>query len=167
MQIVMEALPELDYEVPTTVHDVITRRDPIVTSDIAHTPNFELSFLTATDDERERARALLGNGIPVLLRTPPANGIGNLYLSVLGFREQRIVSPATVPDRRFTVTGRQVARPDPVLYQPIGFVTYDYVRTTFATYQDVKDQRVSYDALLYDWGGQAPQDIVPWPPDDL
>jgi hypothetical protein len=167
MQVLMESLPELNYPVPASVHDVITRRDPIVTSDIAHTPSFELAFITDSDDERQRARAILGNGAPVLLRTPPENGVGNMYFSVLGFQEQRVVTPARVVDRRFLVSGRQVARPDPLLYKPVGFVDYAYVRGTFATYQTLKDDRVSYDAMLYDWSGQAPQDVVPWPPSDL
>ena len=72
LQVTIESLPELDYVVPTSVHEIITRRDPIVTSDVAHTPAFELSFLTDTLDDRDRVRSLLGNGVPVLLRTPPA-----------------------------------------------------------------------------------------------
>lgn len=167
MRIVIEALPELEYKIPAAVHDILTRRDPIVSSDIAQTPALELSFLTVDDDERERARAILGNGIPVLLRTPPTLGIGNMYLSVLAFREQRIVSAGAVTDRRFVVSGRQVTRPDPDLYAPVGFAIYEYVRDTFTDYDHMKDERASYDAVLYDWAGQTPSDIVPWPPDDL
>jgi hypothetical protein len=136
-------------------------------SDIAHTASFDFSFLTESLDDRDRARAALGNGVPVLLRTPPEDGIGNLYLSVLAYKEQRIVGLATTADRRFVVTGRQVDRPDPELYRPVGLVDYLYVRTTFATYQALKDQRATYDAVLYDWTGKQPIDVVPWPPDDV
>ena len=167
MLVVIESLPELEHPVPTSVHEIITRRAPIVTSDIAHTPNFELSFLTETLDERDQARAVLGNGVPVLLRTPPQDGIGNLYFSALGFREQRLVADGTVADRRFVVTGRQVQRPDPLLYAPIGVATYAHVKATFATYTALKAGRASYDAVLYDWSGSQASDIVPWPPDDV
>lgn len=167
MQVVLEALPELAYEVPATAHEIITRRAPIVTSDIAHTPSFELSVLTETLDERDRARAILGNGVPVLLRTPPEDGIGNLYFAVLDFREQRIVTAGTVPDRRFVIAGRQVDRPDPELYAPIGVATYQHVKATFATYADLKAGRVNYDAVLYDWAGSSASDVIPWPPDDV
>lgn len=167
MQVLLEALPELNYPVAATAHQVITRRAPIVASDIAHTPGFELSFLTETLDERDRARATLGNGVPVLLRTPPEDGIGNLYFSVLDYREQRIVSSGTISDRRFVVSGRQVERPDPELYQPLGAATYQHAKTTFATYSALNAQRASYDAMLYDWTGSAPSDIVPWPPEDI
>ena len=167
MLVAIESLPELEHPVPAGVHEVIARRAPIVTSDIAHTPNFELSFLTVTLDDRDQARAVLSNGVPVLLRTPPEDGIGNLYFSVLGFREQRIVTLGTIPDRRFVVTARQVQRPDPVLYAPFGIATYAHVKATFATYAVLKAERVSYDAVLYDWSGAAPSDIVPWPPDDV
>lgn len=166
-RVALEALPELAYPVPNSVHDVIARRDPIVTSDVAHTPEFELSFLTASHAERDQARAALGNGIPVLLRTPPEDGIGNLYFAVLGFTEQRIVPGATVQDRRFVVAGRQVARPDPLLYAPIGISTYQHVKDAYATYQALKDGRASYDAVLYDWSGSEPSDITPWPPTDV
>jgi hypothetical protein len=167
MRVLIESLPELEFPVPATAHEIITRRAPIVSSDIAHTPAFELSFLTESLDKRDRARAILGNGVPVLLRTPPEDGIGNLYLSVLGYREQRIVPAGTVPDRRFVVSGRQVERPDPELYAPIGIATYQHVKATFGTYADLKAQRANYDAVLYDWAGSEPSDVVPWPPDDV
>jgi hypothetical protein len=167
LQIMIEELAQLEYPVAATAHEVITRRAPIVASDIAHTPEFELAFLTETLDERDRARAILGNGVPVLLRTPPENGIGNLYFSVLGYREQRIVTLGTVPDRRFVVNGRQVERPDPALYAPLGVATYAHVKATFATYAALEAGRASYDAVLYDWSGSEPSDVVPWPPDDV
>jgi hypothetical protein len=167
LQVGIESLPDLDHPVPATVHEIITRRSPIVSSDIAHTPAFELSVLTVSLDERDQARSILGNGVPVLLRTPPEDGIGNLYFSVLGFHEQRIVTQGTTPDRRFVITGRQVQRPDPGLYRPIGVATYAHVKSTFATYTALKAGRASYDAVLYDWSGSAPSDIVPWPPDDV
>jgi hypothetical protein len=167
LRVVLETIPELAYPVPATPHEVITRRAPIVSSDIAHTPELEVSILTASDDERYRARALLGNGVPVLLRTPPAVGVGNMYLAVLGFHEQRLVSPGTVPDRRFVISARQVERPAPALYNPQPPVTYADVRAEFATYALLKAGRVTYDALLYDWAGSEPSDIVPWPPVDV
>jgi hypothetical protein len=166
-RVVLEALPELEYPVPNTVHDVIARRDPIVSSDIAHTPAFELSFLTDTAEQRDQARATLGNGVTVLLRTPPENGIGNLYFAVLGYSAERIVPAATVQDRRFVVSGRQVARPDPLLYAPIGISTYQHVKDAYATYQALLDGRATYDAVLYDWAGSVPSDIAPWPPADV
>lgn len=166
-RVVIESLPELAYPVPATVHDVLSRRSPIVASDIAHTPEFDLSFLTATDTEREQATFTLGNAIPVLLRTSPSLGIGNLYFSVLEYSEERIVADGTVQDRRFVVHGRQVQRPDPRLYTPQAPVTYSYVKATFATYAILKAQRVSYDAVAYDWAGSTPDDVFPWPPDDV
>jgi hypothetical protein len=166
-QVVIEELSELEYVVPTTTHEVIARRDPIVSSDVAHTPSFELSFITDTLTQRDQARDLLGNGVPVLLRTPPDIGVGNLYFAVTDYKEQRIVTPGTMPARVFVVDGRQVQRPDPQLYIPLGVATYEHVRDTFDTYADLMADRVSYDAVLYDWAGAQPTDIVPWLPDDV
>lgn len=165
--VTIASLPELDYAAPNNIHDIIARRDPIVSSDIAHTPAFELSFTTDTLDQRDQARSLLGNGVPVLLRTPPEDGIGNLYFAVLDYKEQRIVTPAATPDRMFVVNGRQVQRPDPTLYAPLGVATYAHVHSTYATYSALHAGRVSYDAVLYDWSGATPSDIVPWLPDDV
>lgn len=167
INVVIEQIPELDYAVPNSVHEVITRRAPIITSDVAHTPSLEVSVITDSDDQRERARALLGNGVPILLRTPPEDGVGNMYLAVLEFKEQRIVTKGTVVDRRFVITCRQVARPDPDLFDPLTAVLYIDVRNAYATYADLRAQRASYDAVLYGWSGVEPSDIVPWPPNDV
>jgi hypothetical protein len=167
MQVLLEALPELAYPVPASTHEIISRRAPIITSDVALTPAFELSFLTATLDDRDRARAALGNGIPVLLRTPPETGVGNLYFSVTDFREQRIVTQGVVADRRFVVSGRQVQRPDPALYAPAGPAIYATIKAAFATYTALKAGRPNYDAVLYNWSGSGPADVVPWPPVDV
>jgi hypothetical protein len=167
IRVLIESLPALEYPVPATAHDIIARRDPIVASDIAHTPSFDLSFLTVTDAQRQQARGALGNGVPVLLRTPPEDGIGNVYFAVMGFQEQRIVPAGTVTDRRFVVNARQVTRPDPELYQPLGVAIYQHVKDTFATYAVLKAQRVNYDAVLYDWSDAEPSDVIPWPPSDV
>ena len=167
IRVVIEQIPELDYVVPTSVHEVITRRAPIVTSDIAHTPSLEINVLTDSDDQRARARALLGNGVPILLRTPPEVGIGNMYLAVTDIKEQRIVTAGTVPDRRFIIDCRQVTRPDPNLYAPLSTVLYEDVRAAYGTYQELRADRATYDALLYGWGGVEASDIIPWPPADV
>ena len=167
LQVLIEQLPELEYATPATVHDIIGRRTPVVTSDVARTPAFELSVLTETLDDRDSARALLGNGVTVLLRTPPEDGIGNLYLAVLGFTEQRVVTDGTVPDRRFVITARQVDRPDPALYTPSPPSTYATVKAHYATYAALKAARSSYDAVLYDYSGVTAPDVVPWPPVDV
>ena len=166
MRVDIEALAELAFPVPNSVHEIIARRAPIVSSDIAHTPEFEVSFLTQTLDDRDQAKAVLGNGIPVLLRTSPEDGIGNLYMAVLGYSEQRIVALGTVADRRFVVSARQVQRPDPALYSPAAPSTYATIKAAYATYADLKAARVNYDAVLYDYSSGA-SDIVPWPPSDV
>lgn len=164
---IIEALPELAHDTPTTVHDIIGRRTPVVTSDIARTPAFELSLLTETLEDRDSTRAVLGNGVTVLLRTPPEDGVGNLYFAVLGFSEQRIVANGTVADRRFVISGRQVDRPDPGLYVPSAPATYASVKAAYATYAALLAARATYDAVLYDWSGATPPDVVPWPPVDV
>lgn len=167
LRTIIASLPELAHSVPASVHWILGRRPPIVTSDVANTPTFELSVLTETDTEREATRALLGNGVPVLLRTPPENGIGNVYFAVLAYTEQRLTSSGTLPARRFVISSVQVARPDPGLYVPLAPTTYAHVKASFATYAALLAARATYDALAYDYSGRTPEDVVPWPPDDV
>ena len=166
-RVVLESLEELDHEVPAGVHSVLVRRDPIVSSDVARTPTFELLFLTEDDQDRERAKAILGNGLPVLLRTPPENGIGNMYMSVTNFIEQRLFQLATNQERRFVVEAVQVRRPDPGIYVPEPPATYATVKSTYATYADFMAAYETYDAALYDYGTGAPVFVVAWPPADV
>ena len=165
----IEQLAELAYSIPAGTHWILARRTPIVTSDIANTPTFELSLLTETDQARDRARATLGNGVPVLLKTPPEQGIGNLYLSVLDWKEQRLATLGTVTDRRLQINAVQVDRPDPALYVPIPPATYEAVAARFATYADLEAAYTSYDGFLYDYTVPVPGpvDVVPWPPRDV
>lgn len=167
LQLVIESLEQLTYEIPTGVHKVIGRRSPIVATDLAQTPAFELALLTATELEREQVRACLGDGISVLLRTEPELGIGNLFFAVLGWAEQRIVRLGTVQDRRHLVNGQEVERPDPKLYVPV---------TLIASYQNVKDERTdyaevlafdeTYAALLTTYGIPPGGSVEPWPAHD-
>ena len=41
------------------------------------------------------------------------------------------------------------------------------IKTTFATYADLKAQRASYDAAMFDYSADEPADVVPWPPSDV
>jgi len=166
-RVVIERLDELDYVAAGGVHSVLNRRTPIVTSDIARAPTFELSVLTETEDERLRARAALGNGVPVLLRTPPENGIASVYFVVTEWKEQRIVNRATFTDRRFVLACVQVDRPDPILYAPIFTATYAGIRDAYASYAALRAARATYDDVLHDPAASQAADLVPWPPADV
>lgn len=166
-KLIIERLDELDYEAASGVHNVLNRRTPIVTSDIARAPKLELSLLTETDTAREKTRAALGNGVPVLLRTPPENGIASMYLAVTEWKEQRVVNSATLPDRRFVLSCVQVDRPDPILYAPVFIATYAGIRDAYASYAGLKAARSTYDDVLHDPAAAAALNVVPWPPDDV
>jgi hypothetical protein len=167
-RVVVQALPELAHDAPAGIHWVLNRRTPIFAGDVAHTPTCELTFVTADEQARERARATLGNGVPVLLRTPPEQGVGNLYLAVPSWREQRVSRLSLHGDRRFVVAAVQVARPDPALYVPIPPMTYTRLLELHDTYADVKAAYASYSALLYDYSAvPGAADVQPWPPRDV
>ena len=167
-RVLVQALPELAHDAPAGVHWVLDRRAPIFAGELAHTPSFELTFAVGDEDARERVRATLGNGVPNLLRTPPEQGVGNIYFAVPSWREQRISRLALHPDRRFVVAAVQVERPDPALYVPIPPNTYAQLRDQHADYAAVKAAYATYDGLLYDYGAAVgPVDVQPWPPRDV
>jgi hypothetical protein len=165
-KLTIEQLAELDYEAASGIHNVLNRRTPIVTSDIARAPKLELSVLTDTDTQREKTRAALGNGVPILLRTPPEYGVGSMYLAVTDWKEQRITN-STIPNRRFVCSCVQVDRPDPILYVPVFIATYDGIRDAYRDYAALKATRDTYDDVLHDPAAAAALNVVPWPPEDV
>jgi hypothetical protein len=166
--VLVEALPALDYDGPTGVHRVLERRDPVLTTSTLWTPTGTLSLVTGTREERDRARAILGAGVAVLLRTPPEEGVGNLYLGVVRVTEQRLSRFALHDDRRFLVDVVQVARPDPSTFVPLAPLTYTQRLAEWPTYRDVVDTGLSYQELAYTFpAGAITPGGLPWLPDDV
>ena len=165
--ILVESLPELQYDGPVGVHRVLDRRDPVLTTGALWTPTGTLSFFTSDELERDRARAALGAGIPFLLRTPPTEGVGNIYLGTTGLREQRPSRIAYHWDRRFAVDVVQVARPDPSIFVPLAPLTYADLKATWATYADLKATGKSYQEIAYTFPADRVDPAPPWLPDDV
>ena len=164
----IESITELNHEAPAGVHRVLNRRDPVLTTLPAWTPETEVDVITETLGERDAARALFGSGYPFLIRTDPDEGIGNLFLGVTGFVEERFLSDGFSPERRFRVAAVQVARPDPSVYVPLAPNTYANVKASFATYADLQAGVGSYDALAYTYPADPElSPITPWLPDDV
>jgi hypothetical protein len=147
--VIVESLAELRYQAAVGVHRVLDRRDPVLTALPAWTPDAELVLVTGTLAERDRVRAIIGSGYPCLLRTPPAQGVGNAYLGVTSFVEQRPSRLALHPDRRFTIAVTSVARPDPFIYVPLAPNTYADVKTSWSSYAELEAGVASYDELAY------------------
>jgi hypothetical protein len=165
--ILVESLPAFAYSAPVGVHRVLDRRDPVLTTAAMWTPSGTLSFVTGTIEERDRARAILGTGVAILLRTPPDRGVGNLYCGVLSMNEQRVSRVALYPDRRFVVEVVQVARPDPTLYVPLPPVAYEDRLATWPTYRDVVNTGLTYQELAYIFPPGRIDPGPPWPPSDV
>jgi hypothetical protein len=166
--IVVESYSPLTFDAPVGVHRVIARRDPVVTADAAWTPDATLVVVTLTEAAKLDLRDTIGSGVPVLLRTLPEQGPGNVYLTVKSWTTERVSRIALYPERRFTIETTQIARPDPALFAPVGATTYATVKATFATYSALLAFG-TYDDVLYDFSlvGPAPTLAVPWPPRDV
>ena len=163
----IQNLDELQFDLASGVHRVLNRRAPVITALPAWTPSMELALLTDTLDERDQLRSLLGSGTPFLLRTDPEQGIGNMYLGVTGFVEDRFLTDGYAPQRTFRAACVQVERPDPSIFVPLPPNTYANVKASYATYADLKAEVGTYDQLAYIYpaGGSSP--YPPWPPDDV
>lgn len=166
LPVLIESMRELSYDTPTGVHRVLNRRDPILTSLPAWTPTSELVVLTDSEGQRDQVRALYGAGYPFLLRTSDDMGVGNMYLGVTGFVEERILNAGVAPERRFRTSVVQVARPDPATFVPVPPNTYANVEAAYATYADLLAAVGTYDELAYIQAG-ATGPVVPWLPDDI
>jgi hypothetical protein len=166
-QVTVESLRELAYATPVGVHRIIDRRDPVLTSAAAWTPSGELVFFTHDELERDRARASLGTGVPVLLRTPPEQGVGNIYLGVQSFVEERPRVALYWP-RRFRCQVVQVGRPDPSIFIPAPPVTYELLEQEYGSYAELLAVG-SYDDAAYDYPAAASEVgfAIPWLPDDI
>jgi len=168
LQINVESMRELKFEAAVGVHRVLNRRAPVMTTLPAWTPSTELIVLTDTLTQRDQVRALLGAGYPFLLRTDPVQGIGNMYLGVVDFTEERLHAEGYWAQRRFHISAVQVERPDPSLIAPIAPNTYAQVKAAFATYAAMQAAVGTYDQLAYaDIGGGQASPVIPWLPDDV
>jgi hypothetical protein len=163
----LESFTALTFDFAAGVHRVLNRRAPVLTTLPAYTPSGELVVLTDTLDERDQMRAMLGNGYPILVRAPDL-GIGNMYLGLTQFIEERFLTLGARPERRFRIAATQVERPDPAYYVPRPPNTYQNVADTYATYADLAAAVGTYDELAYSWpDAPQPSPIEPWLPDDI
>jgi hypothetical protein len=166
LPLTVESMAELAYESAAAVHRVLDRRTPVMTTLPAWTPSTELIVLTTSLDERDRVRDIFGSGYPVLIRTDPEQGIGNFYVGLTDFTEERLVALGVAPQRRFRATCHQVERPDPGIFVPTPPNLYSNVKATYADYAALTAAVASYDELAYTYpGGQDP--VSPWPPSDV
>jgi len=138
----------------------------VVTADLAWTPSAELDFVTLDEASGGKARDTLGNGVPVLLRTLPEQGPGNIYLIMTGWSIARVSRVATRPERRFACQAVQIDRPDPRVYKPRPPLTYATLLTKYGTYPALKAAG-SYDKVLYDYAAGTTGAVAPWPPRDV
>lgn len=165
-KVVVERFNPAQHAAPVGIHHILSRRDPIATSDIAWTASYELTFATLDDGGWAKARDALGAGLPFLLRFPPEHGHGNVYLQPVTFDIDR-VGTATRDERRLSAACWQVARPSPILYAPTPPVAYRGIQTNYATYTAVDAKFSTYDQLAYDRDSAVSGGDVPWLPEDV
>lgn len=167
LPLTIESLAELAFESAAGVHRVLNRRAPVMTNLPAWTPAAELIVLTDDLEERDRVRSIFGSGYPVLVRTAPEMGIGNIYFGLTDFSEERILTPGVAAQRRFRASCIQVERPDPGIFVPVAPNDYANVKATYADYAALKAGVPDYDGLAYSYPSGSVGPIIPWLPDDV
>jgi hypothetical protein len=108
----LQSIPTLTYAARSQSYDVISRRAPVIISQVRSSPNGSLVLLIKTASERRRLLDLVSSGRVLLLRNPdPAYPETSWYISVGQVSEERIIPDHRRPERRMTLEFVVVDRP--------------------------------------------------------
>ena len=114
--------------------DVIGRATPVAVTDVRSTGAGTLVLTTRTYNEAQAIRNVTADGAVLLLQTPGAANLGNLYIAPADVTEERISPLYMVQDRRFTIPFTIVDRPFGLAVAAEGYRWLD-VYNTYATWQ--------------------------------
>lgn len=139
VRIVSDSPPE--WAGASAVHDVIGRRDPIVTAQPMRLRSGTLTLAADSITDVAALVALLADGSPVLLRTPCASLFRDGWLSVSAVRED--APNPRHPFRTVALAYRECGRPSGGSAGSLPW-TYGDVLTEHGTYAEVRDAYARY-----------------------
>lgn len=143
----VQGLPTLSRKARAGVFDIIDRSNPIVVTARRQSASGGLTFATYTQTDYEKTVKLVNRGEILLLATPPAFGVGNVYVHVADVDEERIaLGDASDWTRRWTL-------PLLVVDRPLSLTTsaplerWQDVKSTWATWNDLYAANLTWDQL--------------------
>ncbi|WP_239404554.1 hypothetical protein [Frankia sp. Cj3] len=136
-------------ELTQGVFRILGREDPVVVSGRRYAPTSVLKFVTRTDDDRRKMRAILDDGQTLLYQTPGADAAGDDsgYVAVAAYDMTRV--GYMTPERSVTLTVQYVGRPAGPAASGVGgtwadvlaaYSTWTGVTAAKATWQDLLDR---------------------------
>lgn len=143
----VEGVASLSRPARAGVFEIIDRSDPIVVSAKRQTASGDISFSTFTQTDYDKLVQLVNRGEILLLSTPPAYGIGNVYVHVGDVGEDRVaLSDASDWVRHWTLSVRVVGRPLSLTTTP-PLERWQDVKTTWATWNDLYAANLTWDQV--------------------
>lgn len=161
MPIEVERMPEYTYDSRSGVFEVVNRPDPVVVTEVRSSAKGDLVLHTNDQAERDRFHLLTSPGHVLLLQDSQRSGVGNMYLAVLGLKEQRIADHRDETARRWVLS--YVETRAPAGENPSAFVTYADLAALFPSYQAIADSGAhTYLELVESIDSVAPSETITW-----
>ena len=143
----VQGLPKLSRRARAGVFDVIDRTNPIVVSAKRQSATGDFTFTTLTQTDYEKMIKLINRGEVLLLSTPPAYGVGNVYVHIGDVDEDRIaIGDASNWVRRWTLPLLVVDRPLAIT-STAPLERWSDVKATWATWNDLYAANLTWDQL--------------------
>lgn len=153
----MEAI---DWAGRTNIQTVIDRADYIPTATIRQLAKGTFTFMTNTLEQRAKLLAVLSTGRVLLIRNPdPSYPESDWYLACLDVRENRPLPDGRRPEREWTVTYAQTARPVGLI-QLSSTLTWQQIKDTGWTWDELNAKRSNWLDVLTNFGTAAGGDYV-------
>lgn len=137
--------PELVRPVQQGVFDVLGRARPIAITMVRNSERGSLALYTLTDNDRSALLSILTTGSTLLLQTPSAYGLGNLYVALGDVAEGRYSDLAGQAPRLWTLPFTRVDRPAGTA---LATVSWSNVLGNHASWSEVLSSRTSWLDLL-------------------
>ena len=152
-------MSEYDYATPTGVFPVLGRPDPVTVAQIRTAATGDVTLLTLDDEERDRMHYLTASGHTLLLQSSQSSGVGNMYISVLGVKEQRAIYLRDHSERLWTLTYQEVGAP---VGDATAFSNWQDMLNTYATWQAVTDANESWLQAIEGLDSTSAPPILTW-----
>lgn len=146
LQVTVESDDEWEWRAPGTAHQIIGSEWPVVTFNTRTEHRGDLLIITPYS-EQQAVRDLLVTGSPLLLRTPPACSVDDMWFWPETATRQKIGTPRTFTGLRWTLNYQRVQAPGGQVPRPFAN-SWDGVVASHTDWADVVGVYSTWDALI-------------------
>jgi hypothetical protein len=159
MPILVGDIGDFTYDSRMGVHPVIGRPNPVTIGDTRSSANGEFTFVTLSQDFRDRFHLITSSGHPLLLQSTQESGVGNLYFAPLSVREARYVPLRDSIERGWTVSYQEVDMP---VGAASAFTTWQDVLNQYPDWQAVRDSANTWTEFISNLGSSTQPPTIAW-----